>query len=366
MLALYRAGRQAEALKVYQDAMDVLADQLGIDPSPALQRRHEAILRQESSLELVPAERTPVAVEDPEPTVSEPIVEPEPSWVGPIPAGGQVLPVSVLFADIVGSTSLGERLSSDEVRVVIGECVSRMSRVVEEFDGTVQAYMGDGICAYFGLPRSHEDDPERAGRAALRIRRLVDEFAREVESAWGIHGFAVRIGINAGQTVVGLVGAAAPQEVTFGDISNVASRLESSAEPGSILVGRSIADRLTRGFALKPHGTLKVKGRKEPVEAWELVDLAALDDIPSAVPLIGRDHEVERGQVVMAALEAGRGQILLLQGDTGDRQVSVALRIPAPTRQTHHLADRAMPLLRSRASRSAVRAGSSGLAWRNR
>jgi class 3 adenylate cyclase/DNA-binding SARP family transcriptional activator len=315
MLALYRSSRQAEALKVYQDTMGVLADQLGIDPSPPLQRLHEAILRQESSLELVPQEAAPLRT--PEPAVPEPILVPESSMQEMNSVGGQVLPVTVLFADIVGSTALGERLSSDEVRAVIGECVSRMSHVVEEFGGTVQAYMGDGICVYFGLPRSHEDDPERAAHAALGIRRLVDDFAREVESAWGIEGFAVRIGINSGQTVVGLVGAGAPQEVTFGDISNVAARLESSAKPGSIYLGRSVADRLTRGFALKPQGTLKVKGRKGAVEAWELIDLVALGDIPSPTPLIGRDRELERGHGVMSALEAGRGQVLLLRGDTG-------------------------------------------------
>ncbi len=100
-------------------------------------------------------------------------------------------PVTVLFADIVGSTALGERLEPDEAKVLVGECVTMMSRAVEEYGGTVQAYQGDGICAYFGVPTAHEDDPERAARTALRILEVVSGYARDIEAAWGISGFAV-------------------------------------------------------------------------------------------------------------------------------------------------------------------------------
>jgi adenylate cyclase len=79
-------------------------------------------------------------------------------------------PITALFADIVGSTGLGERLGPDEVKALIGECVTRMSRAVEEFGGVIQAFMGDGICAYFGVPAAHEDDPERAARLRLKVR----------------------------------------------------------------------------------------------------------------------------------------------------------------------------------------------------
>jgi class 3 adenylate cyclase len=101
----------------------------------------------------------------------------------------EMRPITALFADIVGSTGLGERLGPDEVKALIGECVTRMSRAVEEFGGVIQAFMGDGICAYFGVPAAHEDDPERAARAALRIIGVAAGYAGEVEAAWGIEGF---------------------------------------------------------------------------------------------------------------------------------------------------------------------------------
>ena len=129
----------------------------------------------------------------------------------------ELRPITALFADITGSTGLGERLAPDEVKALIGECVTRMSRAVEEFGGTVQAYQGDGICAYFGVPVAHEDDPERAARAGLRIIELMEGYGREVEAAWGIAALGVRVGVNSGRAGVGVVGSDDPQVVALGD-----------------------------------------------------------------------------------------------------------------------------------------------------
>ena len=151
--------------------------------------------------------------------------------------GDEMRPITALFADVVGSTRLGEHLSPDEVKLLIGECVGGMSRAVEEFGGVVQAYMGDGICAYFGVPVAHGDDAERAGRAALRILQTIQEQRRDIAMAWGVSELNVRIGINSGPAAVGLVGGADPQEVALGDATNVAARLQSIAEPGTIVIG---------------------------------------------------------------------------------------------------------------------------------
>ncbi|MGH2997168.1 MAG: adenylate/guanylate cyclase domain-containing protein, partial [Gaiellaceae bacterium] len=232
-------------------------------------------------------------------------------------AGDELRPVTVLFADIVGSTALGERLAPEEVKALVGECVTAMSRAVEEYGGTIQAYQGDGICAYFGVPAAHEDDPERAARAALRILEVVGEYGRDIAGAWGIADFNVRIGINSGQTAVGFVGAGDPQAVALGDTTNVAARLQGEARPGTITVGEAIARHLSNQFVFEPLGELALKGRTEPVSVFRLVR-SQTEERPSAPPrLVGRAPEVERLRTAVEDLRAGRGQVVVLLGEPG-------------------------------------------------
>jgi class 3 adenylate cyclase len=228
----------------------------------------------------------------------------------------ELRPVTTLFADVVGSTSLGERLSPDEVKALVGECVTRMSRAVEEYGGHVQAYMGDGICALFGVPAAHEDDPERAALAALRILAVVEEYAADIRAAWQIEDFDVRVGINSGQTAVGLVGAADPGQVALGDTTNVAARLQSKTNPGTIAVGEATARRLGQRFQLERVGALGVKGRDEPVNVWRLLGQRGGGSAPET-PFVGRATEVSVLRGALDDLGAGRGQGLLLVGETG-------------------------------------------------
>jgi class 3 adenylate cyclase len=230
----------------------------------------------------------------------------------------EVRPVTVLFADVVGSTGLAEKLPPEEAKALIGECVNQMSRAVHEYGGTIQAYMGDGICAYFGVPTAHEDDPERAARAALRIVEVVREYARDVEHAWGIERFDVRVGINTGPAAVGVVGAVDHQTVAFGDTTNVAARLQTVAAPGTIAVGEESARRLGHRFRLEPLGELNVRGREGGVAARRLAGpLVAGESVPRSPPLVGRDAELARLRAAADDLSAGRGQVVLLVGDAG-------------------------------------------------
>lgn len=229
----------------------------------------------------------------------------------------ELRPVTALFADVVGSTALAERLAPDEAKALIGECVNQMSRAVHEYGGSVQAYMGDGICAYFGVPTAREDDPERAARAALRIVEVVREYARDVERAWGIEGFDLRVGINTGQAAVGLVGTVDAQTVAFGDTVNVAARLQSSAQPGTIAVGEQAGHRLSDRFVLEPLGKLAIRGRAKEVEVLRLVGPRDREEEHPHVPILGRDAEVERLRVATDELARGRGQVMLIVGDAG-------------------------------------------------
>jgi class 3 adenylate cyclase len=266
-----------------------------------------------------PAQPAP-PVPDPEDETPPPLpADPAPAAEAPAPRPpeDEVRPVTALFADIVGSTGLGERLAAHEVKALIGECVSRMTRAVEQFGGVVQAYMGDGIAAFFGAPSAHEDDPERAGRAALRIIEELGVYAKEVESVWGISGFNARVGINTGEAAVGLVGGNAPQSVSLGDMANVAARLQAAADPGAVVVGEGTAKALLHKFALEPLGEVSVKGRRARVPAWKLVGAHTALRAAPHTPLVGRDAEVARLGGVLDELAAGRGQIVILLGDSG-------------------------------------------------
>ena len=235
----------------------------------------------------------------------------------PLTREDELKPVTALFADVVGSTRLGERLSPDESKALIGECVSMMTRAVEEYGGTLQAYMGDGICAYFGVPTAHEDDPERAARAALRIVEVVGEYATDIARAWGIEDFNVRVGINSGQTAVGLVGGADPQRVALGDTTNVAARLQAAAQPGTIAGGDATAQRLSARFAFEPLGDVAVKGRAEAVPAWRLVAPLGRDAVTRATPLVDREQERAVLADSIENLRRGRGQALVVVGEAG-------------------------------------------------
>ena len=146
--------------------------------------------------------------------------------------------VTALFADLVGSTALGERLDPEELKLIVADAVARMIGVIESFDGTVKDLAGDGVLALFGAPVAHEDDPERAVRAGLRIAEEIADYAREVERAWGIESFNVRVGVDTGPVVTGEIGAGSRVEYTaLGDAVNTAARLQTHAEQGSVLVG---------------------------------------------------------------------------------------------------------------------------------
>src|SRR5438067_10572166 len=178
--------------------------------------------------------------------------------------------VTVLFADLVGSTSLGERLEAEEVKLVVGEAVARIVADIDQLGGHVKDLAGDGVLAFFGAPVSYEDDAERALRAALRIVQELGSYAEEVGRGWGVEGFDVRVGIATGPVVLGTVGGGGHVEYgAYGDAVNTAARLQSAARPASVLV-----DDVTRGSigGLCEWGEpqeLELKGKAEPVRAWE-------------------------------------------------------------------------------------------------
>jgi ABC-type oligopeptide transport system substrate-binding subunit/class 3 adenylate cyclase len=230
--------------------------------------------------------------------------------------------LTAVFADVVGSTALAERLDPEDVKLVVGEAIARIVGEVESLGGHVKDLAGDGVLAFFGAPTTREDDAERAVRCALRIVGEMEEYAREVRRGWGAEGFGVRVGAATGSVVVGEVGAGSRVEyAAFGDTVNVAARLQSAAEPGSVLVDDATHRAVEGLFDWREPWQLELKGKSEPGAAWPVAGVAAAGR-PRGLPgvetrLVGRSRELGLGREALDALRAGRGGVLVVAGDPG-------------------------------------------------
>ena len=223
--------------------------------------------------------------------------------------------VTVLFADLVGFTSLSEQLDPERVKILIDRCFDRLAAEITSFGGRIDKIVGDAIVALFGAPVAHEDDAERAVRAALRLHELVG-----AEAAATGHALQLRVGVNTGEVLVGAMRAAG-SITAMGDVVNTAARLQTMAEPGQVLVGQSTRDASHRAISYSPRGELALKGRAETVQAWEAL---APTTTPGArrrrddVALVGRDHELALlRHSVQAAFGHDRATIILLVADVG-------------------------------------------------
>src|SRR5205809_4108383 len=231
--------------------------------------------------------------------------------------------LTAVFADVVGSTALAELLDPEDVKLVVGEAVARIVGEVESLAGHVKDLAGDGVLAFFGAPTTREDDAERAVRAALRIVAEIDDYGREVLRGWGIEGFGVRVGAATGSVVVGEIGAGQRVEyAAFGDTVNLAARLQSAAQPGSVLVDDSTHRALEQLFAWDAPLELELKGKAEPVRAWPVAGVQAGPRRQRGVPgveahLVGRARELGTAREALDALQAGRGGVLVVSGDPG-------------------------------------------------
>jgi class 3 adenylate cyclase len=235
----------------------------------------------------------------------------------PVEAEDELRPVSALFADVVGSTPLAERLPAEDYAALIGGCVDRMCRAVEQFGGVIDAYMGDGIAVFFGFPAATEDDAERAAGAALRVVKAIQSYAETVRETWKLPDLNVRVGVNSGQVAIGVVGAAERHPVALGDTMNVAARLQSIAAPGTIVIGGATARKLRGRFLLAPLGRLTVRGRDRPVEAWRLLSARPERGRREPAGLVGRVKETAQLASAAEAVRAGLGRLVILDGEPG-------------------------------------------------
>ena len=187
-------------------------------------------------------------------------------------ATGERRIVSVLVADVVGSTAIAEKLGPERSKFLIDEVMRIMTEQVRRFDGTVAQLVGDEMLAFFGVPVSHEDDAERALRAALAIQRALAQYAHEVEAAYGVQ-LSVRIGVNTGPVVVGVQQDGDNRYDPWnalGDTVNVASRLQELADQGGVLIGPTTKRQVETGFDLEELGPQDIKGVSQPLDVFRV------------------------------------------------------------------------------------------------
>ena len=228
--------------------------------------------------------------------------------------------LTVLFCDLVGSTALSARLDPEDMRQVIRVYQDACSGVIARYDGFIAKFMGDGILAYFGFPRAHEDDAERAIRAGLEIASTVG--ALETSAKDKLH---VRIGVATGLVVVGdLVGEGAAQEqAVVGDTPNLAARLQALAEPDNVVIAAATRKLLGNRFILRDLGLHMVKGLSEPIEAWAAEGMSSNEnrfDVARSARLTGFiGREAESAVLRERQLQAwqGKGQTVLISGEAG-------------------------------------------------
>src|SRR5437867_3013351 len=228
---------------------------------------------------------------------------------------GERKQVTVLFCDLVGSTAIAAGLDPEEYADLLDRYLEIVCREVYRFEGIVTHLAGDGLMALFGAPLAHEDAPQRAVRAALGIHEALARFS-------GV-ALRARIGINTGPVVVGTVGNDLKMDYTaIGDTTNLAARLQSLAEPGTILISET-THRLVRGFfQVRPLGPVAIRGKSERVPAYEVLGRSELAT-PMAIasergltPLVGRAAELAQLEACYRRL-GNRAQILSVVGDAG-------------------------------------------------
>ena len=227
--------------------------------------------------------------------------------------------LTVMFCDLVGSTALSARLDPEDMRIIISCYHKAAAKAVQDYDGFVAKYMGDGILAYFGYPKAHEHDAEHAVQAELAIT----EVAPTLENAFG-ETLHVRVGIATGIVVVGdIIGSGESSERgVVGDTPNLAARLQGIAKPDSVVIAEATRRLIGDLFQLSDLGTQELKGIASEPRAFEVVRARSAESRFEAMggaltPLVGRDEETELLLYLWGKAKDGEGQVVLLSGEAG-------------------------------------------------
>jgi DNA-binding SARP family transcriptional activator/tetratricopeptide (TPR) repeat protein len=305
MLALYRGGRQAEALAAYRAGRDTLVGELGIEPGRQLQELEQAILRQDPALELA---QDTVSAPQPAP-VPEPTHTPEPES----PPAEERKVVSVVYVALVGSTARSDLADPEDLRAALAPFHTATKREIESRGGTVEILVGESALGVFGAPSAHEDDPERAVRTALAIRGWFSQDSADLR---------VRVAVNTDLALVSLDPRPHGSAIAAGDVVSVAQRMQTAAPDNGVLVEEQTY-RATHGVIdYRESAPLDVEGASPRIRVWEALDARSRSgvDVPRlpTTPLVGRQRELDLLRAALARVKEERAaQLVTLVGVPG-------------------------------------------------
>jgi class 3 adenylate cyclase len=236
---------------------------------------------------------------------------------------GERREVTVLFLDLMDFTWLSKQIDSEEIYLIVDEAMRLLVQIIYRYEGTVDKFTGDGLMAIFGTPTAHENDPERAVRAGLEMQEVLKPLQLRIQDRYGFK-FQARIGINTGLVIAGNLGSDLHMEYTvIGDTVNLASRLEKSAEPGTVLVSFDTYQRTRPIFQYQPLPPIPMKGLAEPVPVFRPLAVrknpGRVRGLPGIhTPMIGRsDALMALHQAWRQVVQHQRNQIVLVTGEAG-------------------------------------------------
>jgi class 3 adenylate cyclase/tetratricopeptide (TPR) repeat protein len=229
--------------------------------------------------------------------------------------------LTVMFCDIVGSTDLSQRLDAEDLRDVVRAYQESSRPAIEGYAGHIAQYLGDGLLVYFGYPQAHEEDAERAIRAARDVLRGLEQLSKRVEAKYGMP-ITARIGIHTGPVVVGEMGGGERKEMlALGDTPNIAARLQGFAEPSTVVISDATLHLVSGLFVTEDRGIPKLKGIRNPVRVYRVVRptgiTSRLDRAPTLTPFVGREQELGLLLDRFERARESQGQTVLIGGEAG-------------------------------------------------
>jgi len=231
--------------------------------------------------------------------------------------------VTVFFADIANYTSMSEKLDPEEVHQIMDGCFKILMDEIHKYEGTINQFTGDGVMALFGAPVAHEDHAQRACYAALSVQKAMEAYGEKISKDTGFD-FKMRIGLNSGHVIVSSIGDDLRMDYTaVGDTTNLASRMESAAKPGSVLLSENSYKIAQRYFEFEPKSKIEVKGKEEPQGAYELIKPSDVETRIEAsiskglTKFVGRKNSLPALIEVWDKARSGSGQVVGFVGEAG-------------------------------------------------